>query len=191
MDKLCRKNNFSRIAWSQSWSFRHVQGGPVKTQVCRKRLRYTNIHTRAPNQRCRCVENMSTKRSEQLRQWVQRVRWWKRVLLRWKNTMRYSMKERVFMLTKYITTCLFVRVREAFKNKFLDSREPHNHNSSQLFQEFLNTGSVLDHPRVHIRIARTTTNCNRVSNRVDNAHRLSTRRRTQSLKASCTVVALV
>ncbi len=83
-----------------------IQGG--KMQVRLKLLRYTNIHTRAPNQRYRSVENVSTKRSKWLQQWVKRACWWKQVLLRSKNTIRYSMEEQVFMLTHI---CSFASAR--------------------------------------------------------------------------------
>ncbi len=83
------------------------------------------------------VENMSTKRSEWLRQWMKRICWWKRVLLHWKNTMRYSMEEQVFMLTEYITTHLFVHIREASKNKFPDSGEPPDSTILRVFRNFL------------------------------------------------------
>ncbi len=94
------------------------------------------------------------------------------------------MEERVFMLTKYITTHLFVRIREAFKNEFPDPLEPPDHTISQLFQKFLNTGSVLDHPRARIRTVQTTTYRNRISDSTDDAPHLSMRRRAQSLHLS-------
>ncbi len=102
--------------------------------------------------------------------------------------MRYSMEELVFMLTKYITTCSFICVREAFKNEFLDSGESPDSTISQLFQKFLNIGSILDHPRARVHTIRTTTNCNHVSNSVDDTPYLSTRRHAQSLNLSQTTI---
>ncbi len=96
------------------------------------------------------------------------------------------MEKRVFMLTEYITTRLFVRIREAFKNEFPDSREPPDSIISQWFWKFLNTGSVLDHLRARVHTTQTTTNCNHVSDSVDDAPCLSTRSRAESPNLSQT-----
>ncbi len=78
----------------------------------------------------------------------------------------------------------FVRIYEAFKNEFPDSGEPSNSTISWLFQKFLNTGSVLDHLRVHVCTTRTTNNCNCISDSIDDASCLSIRRCEQSLNLS-------
>ncbi len=92
------------------------------------------------------------------------------------------------MLIEYISTHSFVRVREAFKNGFPDSEEPPYCTILRFFQKFVNTGSVLDHPRERIRTAWTTTNYNRISDSIDDAVHLSMRRCAQSLNLSQTTV---
>ncbi len=124
------------------------------------------------------------KEVQMLWQWVHLVGCWKHVLLHWKNTMRYSMEERVFVLTEYITLRSFVPICEAFKNEFPDSEEPPSSTIPWLFQKLLNTGSVFDHPRARIHTAWMTANRNHISDSVDDAPRLSTRRRAQSLNLS-------
>ncbi len=160
------------------WNIIMYQNGKRVAQLKRKlatNFFVTQIYTHLHWTRTAGVWRVSTQRSEQLWQWVQRICWWKRVLLHWKNT-RYSMEEWVFMLTKYISMHSFASVHEAFKNEFPESGEPPDSTISRMFQKFLNTGNVLAHPRACVCTTQMTTNPNHISDSVDDAPRLSTRR---------------
>ncbi len=82
-----------------------------------------------------------------------------------------------------LTTRSFVPTARLLRMNFQTGESP-NSIISWLFQKFLNTGSVLDHPIVRNCTAQTTTNCNCFSDSVDDAPCLSTRRHPQSLNLS-------
>ncbi len=129
--------------------FINIPGGTVKTQVHCKLLRYMNIHTRALDQWCRRVENMSIKRSEQLWQLVQHVCWWKRVTALKKHEEIFN--GRASVNARRVHDHIFVRNCEVFKNEFFHSEEPLDSTISRLFQKFLHTDSVHEQPRACVR----------------------------------------
>ncbi len=88
--------------------------------------------------------------------------------------MQFSTGQCAFMLTEYLNSRSYERVRTVFSNEYLNSPLLPKSTISRGAQKFLITGSVLDKPKEHVCTVRTLANAQHVQDSVlNNPHLLN------------------
>ncbi len=90
------------------------------------------------------------------------------------------------MLTEYLNSWSYERVRTSFSNEYPKSTLPLKNTISLLAQKFLTTGSVLDKPKDPVHTVRTSANAQRIRDSVAHNPCLSMRRHSHCLNISHT-----